>query len=266
MSKVYGVIAIKGGVGKTTAVANLGAVLANDFKKKVLLVDANFSAPNLGLHLGITNAKKTLHDVLLENCKIEKAVLSTGYGFDFLPADLRGSGKIKHFQLKQYVDKIKNNYDVVLIDSSPNLNHEMLAVMIASDELLVVTTPDYPTLSCTMHAVKIAKRRRTPITGLILNRVYNKKFELTIADVEEAAETPVLALLPHEINFMESLSMTKPAALHAPKTEAVVEYKKLAGALVGENFKDQRLKAKLERLLRIKKSKQEENRAVLMQK
>jgi MinD-like ATPase involved in chromosome partitioning or flagellar assembly len=45
--KIIGIISIKGGVGKTTAVSNLGAVLANEFGKKVLLVDANFTAPNL---------------------------------------------------------------------------------------------------------------------------------------------------------------------------------------------------------------------------
>ena len=53
-----GVISIKGGVGKTTAVSNLGTVMANTFGKKVLLVDANFSAPNLGLHLGVVNPKR----------------------------------------------------------------------------------------------------------------------------------------------------------------------------------------------------------------
>ena len=51
MVKIYGIISIKGGVGKTTAVCNLGAVLAHEFGKRVLLVDANLSSPNLGLHL-----------------------------------------------------------------------------------------------------------------------------------------------------------------------------------------------------------------------
>jgi len=62
--KIIGVISLKGGVGKTTTVANLGASLAKDFNKKVLVVDANFSAPNLGLHLGLVDPKTTIHDVL----------------------------------------------------------------------------------------------------------------------------------------------------------------------------------------------------------
>jgi len=51
MGKTIGIISIKGGVGKTTTVSALGAALANEFDKKVLLIDANFSAPNLALHL-----------------------------------------------------------------------------------------------------------------------------------------------------------------------------------------------------------------------
>ena len=60
--KVIGIISLKGGVGKTSSVANLGAALT-EFGKKVLVVDANFSAPNLGLHLGLTNPEIKLHDV-----------------------------------------------------------------------------------------------------------------------------------------------------------------------------------------------------------
>ncbi|MFH1290833.1 MAG: ParA family protein, partial [Nanoarchaeota archaeon] len=51
MTKTIGVIAIKGGVGKTTISAALATDLANHYGKKVLLVDANYSAPNLGLHM-----------------------------------------------------------------------------------------------------------------------------------------------------------------------------------------------------------------------
>ena len=50
-AKKIGIISIKGGVGKTSTVAALGASLAKDFNKRVLLVDANFSSPNLCLHL-----------------------------------------------------------------------------------------------------------------------------------------------------------------------------------------------------------------------
>ncbi|MCH8872918.1 AAA family ATPase, partial [candidate division KSB1 bacterium] len=57
-AKTIGILSIKGGVGKTSTVAALGAAIAG-FDKKVLLIDGNFSAPNLGLHLGIVNPKVT---------------------------------------------------------------------------------------------------------------------------------------------------------------------------------------------------------------
>ena len=88
MSKTIGIISIKGGVGKTTAVSNLGAVLANEFKKKVLLVDANFSAPNLGLHLGIVNPENTLHDVMDNKVSVHEAIKKHDDGFHVLPASL----------------------------------------------------------------------------------------------------------------------------------------------------------------------------------
>ena len=56
--------AIKGGVGKTTIASSLASDLVNNFGKKVLLVDANYSAPNLGLHMDIVEPGKTIHDVL----------------------------------------------------------------------------------------------------------------------------------------------------------------------------------------------------------
>jgi MinD-like ATPase involved in chromosome partitioning or flagellar assembly len=64
MSKTIGVISIKGGVGKTTVSSAIASGLVNHYGKKVLLVDANYSAPNLGLHMDIVEPVKTIHDVL----------------------------------------------------------------------------------------------------------------------------------------------------------------------------------------------------------
>ncbi len=243
--RVIGIIAIKGGVGKTTTVSNLAASLANDFGKKVLVVDANFTAPNLGIHLGIVNPQYTLHDVLASKVDVPKAIQKHELGFDIIAGSLVPKCKIDPFSLKRKINHLRYKYDVILIDSSPTLNEEMLATMIAADELLVVSSPDYPTLSCTMRAVKVAKMKKTPITGIVLNRVRGKKYELTLDDIEQSVDVPVVSIIPEDEMVLEALSLTKPAVMHAPGRNVSVEYKKLAGCLIGEQYKDTRLWPKI---------------------
>lgn len=264
MAKTIGVISIKGGVGKTTVASNLGAVLANEFGKKVLIVDANFSAPNLGLHFGLIKPENaTIHDVVTGKAAIEKATYVHDAGFHFIPGSLVASGKIDVYSLKKKLKDFKKNYDIVLIDSSPTLNSEILATMIASDELLVVTSPDYPTLSCTIRAIKLARQKNTPIVGLILNKHRGKRFELSIDDIEELAEVPVLASLPDDIKVLEALSLATPVSLHAPWNRISDEYKKLAASLIGEKYEDPRFFMKLKNLLFKDSSKAAMNRVEL---
>ena len=229
--------------------------------KKVLVVDANFGAPNLGLHLGIVDPEHTLHDVLSDDVQIQEAIYEHEQGFHILPASLVPK-KVNPYKLRNRIESIKNNYDIILLDSSPTLNEEMFATIVASDELLVVTTPDYPTLSTTLHAVKIAKEKKIPIAGLILNKVRNKDFELTIDEIEDAAKVPVLAVIPDELEVLESLSKTLPATSHAPNIDSSVEYKHLAACLINQKYYDNRLKAKVKRLFGSGPSKQEINRGL----
>ena len=247
--KIIGVISLKGGVGKTSCVANLGAVLASEFGKKVLVVDANFAAPNLALHLGLHDPKVTIHDVLLNKANVDEAIYEHEAGFHLIPGAYI-SKKVNPFRLKQKINHLRNYYDVILIDSSPNLNEELLSTMIASDNLLVVTSPDYPTLSTTLRAVRLAKQKKTPINGLILNRVRNKKFELSIKDIEEAAQVPVLSVLPEDISVQEAIANTTPVTLHKPKTNTSIEYKKLSACLIGEKYEDPRLWSRLKSIFK----------------
>jgi septum site-determining protein MinD len=247
--KIVGVISIKGGVGKTTAVANLGAALARQFGKKVLLVDGNITAPNLGLHLGVLSAQYTLHDVLFNNVPVWSAVRKSEYGFDVIVGSLSPKkvtkGRINPYKLHNRISQIKGEYDYILIDSSPNLNDEMLSTMIASDELLVITSPDYPTLSCTMHAVKVAKERKTPILGLVLNKVRGKSFELSTKDIESAIGVPVLSVIKDDVKILEALSNTVPASLSDPKKDFSIAYNSLAAKICGGEYSDPRLSSRI---------------------
>jgi len=263
LGKTVGIISVKGGVGKTTSVSNLGAVLARDFGKKVLLVDANFSAPNLGLHVGILNPDRTLDEVLDGSAHIRSAINRHELGFDILASDLLGS-KTRYMRLSQALSLVKNDYDVILIDSSPNVNDELLATIQASDELLVVTSPDYPSLYTTISAVRVARKRNTPIKGLILNKVRNMDFELPISKIEEASEVPVVAVVPDDVRLMEATAHTIPATVLYANTDSTVEFKKLAACLIGEVYRDKRLKTRVKQIFRRGIPKHELNRSIVM--
>ncbi len=257
MGKIVGVLSLKGGVGKTSSVVSLGSCLS-DLGKKVLLVDCNFSAPNLGMHLNIINPEKTLHHVFERNVHISEAIHDLDK-FHVIPSMIFKEPKINPLKLKDHLRSIKNKYDIILLDSSPALNDETLAVMLAADELLIVTTPDYPTLSMTLKAVKNARERGLKIIGLILNKVYGKKFELSIAEIERTVDVPVLAVIPHDINAIKAVSSLQPWSDRKPNAKGVVEYRKLAHVLVGEKYTSNKIKNIINR---ITPARQEINREI----
>ncbi len=256
MGKAIGILSLKGGVGKTSVVAALGDALA-DFGKKVLLIDANFSAPNLGLHFNIVNPEKTLHDLLARTANIRDVVCKLEK-FDIIPASIFNKKEINFLNLKNKVKTLKRKYDIILIDSSPSLDEETLAVILASDEIFIVTTPDHLTLSTTIKAIKRARQRGTEINGLILNKVYNKNFELSIDDIEETVDVPVLAVIPHDVSVLKALSKFTPSTTYKPKSAGSIEYKKLAAVLIGEKYKPRRFRDRL----RITPKRQEINREI----
>jgi len=241
MSKTIGIVSLKGGVGKTSVVASLGAALA-DFNKKILLIDGNLSAPNLGLHLNMVEPPATLHHVLRGSVNIKDAVYPFN-NFDVIPSSIFNKNNVNPLKLKDKIKSLKRKYDVILIDSSPALNDETLAVMLASDEIFVVTTPDVPTLSATIKAIRIAKKRGIPISGLILNKLHNKRFELSFEDIESTAGVPIMAAIPYDIAVLKSLASFTPFTLYKPNSEGSDEYRKLAAVLIGEKYKPVRLKS-----------------------
>jgi septum site-determining protein MinD len=233
--KVYGVVALKGGVGKTTLVANLGASLSADFDKKVLLVDANFSTPHLGLHLGVIDPEFTLHHVLNDDHSIYESIYQHALGFHIIPGRL-APFEVDPLALKEKLEPLKKIYDVIIIDSSPSLNDEMYATMAASDELLVVSSPDYPTLSSTLYAIDVADKKDTEVRGIVINKVHKKKFELSSRDIASASDVKVLAAVPNSVKVLAALAKMAPVVSVSPRHDVSIAYKKLAGSLVGEKY------------------------------
>lgn len=237
MAKTFGILSLKGGVGKTSITSALGSAIA-DFDKRVLLVDGDFHGSSLGLHFNLINPENTLHHVLDNQIPIESAIHTLGR-FDILPSSIFSNIQISPLKLKDKLRSVRNKYDYVVLDSSPSMGEDTLAVMLASDGILIVTTPDHPTLSATLKAAKLAKQRGTPIEGLILNKVYNKDFELTIKDIESTTDIPILAVIPHDINMLRALSENKMFTDYKPKSKGSEEFRRLAATIIGEKYAPQ---------------------------
>lgn len=230
MPSTIGIIAIKGGVGKTTIAASLASDLANHFSKKILLVDANYSAPNLGLHMDIVSPERTIHEVLAHKAKI-KSTLHNRFGVDVIPGSYFFDSSFNPLKLKNQIKKIKQNYDFIIIDSSPSQNLELLSAILASDNLLVVTTPDYPTLSCSLRAAKLAKQRGRPISGIILNKIRCPSYELPMKEIEQIAGIPVIAKIPDDKTAIKALFTRIPISIYNKKSKFAREISNLSSAI-----------------------------------
>lgn len=230
MTKTIGIIAIKGGVGKTTLSAALATDLANNYDKNVLLVDANFSAPNLGLHMDILEPEKTIHHVLDRKAQAKTAVQEK-FGVDVIPGEYVYNKSLPYLKLKDRLKTVKESYDFVVLDSSPSLNDEVLSTMLASDALFVVTTPDYPTLSCTVKAAKLAKQRGRPIAGIIINKIRDPRYELNLREIEDSIDIPVVAKIPDDKHAVRSLFTRIPLPVYKKKSPLSQEINKLNAAL-----------------------------------
>jgi septum site-determining protein MinD len=237
MGKVVGIISIKGGVGKTTLTASLATALASNYGKKVLAIDANFSAPNLGIHLDVLTPEKTIHDVLSGKAHLKDAIHSN-HGIDLIPGSFKQYNELPVLKLKDKISSLKEDYDFVILDSSPSLNEEVLSTILASDHLFVVTTPDYPTLSCSIRAAKLAKQRGKPIEGIIINKIRDPDYELRLDDIQETLELPVVARIPDDKANTRALFTRTPIPIYDKRSKFSKEINKLAAALALEEEKE----------------------------
>ena len=139
----------KGGTGKTTVAANLGATLALR-GARVILVDLNMGLRNLDIYLGMENEILfDVGDVISGVCSIRKALVNDERipGLSLLPA---AQGKvvagITPAHIKALLDKLKEHFDVVLIDG-PTAAWDHLALLTAgADRAIVLLSPDYSSL------------------------------------------------------------------------------------------------------------------------
>ena len=237
MTRVIVVSSGKGGVGKTTLVANLASALA-EFNHSVIAVDCNMTTSNLGIHLGIPVYPKTLQDVLDGKARVKDAMYFHPNGFRVMPADVSLSKNIvpRSHELIDLFYKLVGETDFVLIDSAAGLGHEALASLDAADEVLIVTNPELPALTDALKLKKMAHKFSTYNLGVVVNRVKGEHNEHTIADIEAFLDSPILGVVPEDRSVRDAIAMKEPVVASHPRSKAALQMKAIAAKLIGEEF------------------------------
>lgn len=229
---VLGVFSAKGGVGKTTTVANLGAALAQKLKDKVLLVETNMTASNLGLHLGVLDPPIVVQDVVYGRVKVSDAVIKTDYGMHVLPGSVAFTDEVGSIDLSSIVEELKKKYQVIILDTAPGFAPEVYAGMKVCDEILVCCQPQVPAIAGTLQTFRAADRLKLPVFGVVLTRITKKRYEISLSDIRRTLGWPTLVEIPEDDMVPESITRGMPVVLYAPNAPAAVEYRRLAQMLL----------------------------------
>lgn len=238
VTRIIACVSGKGGAGKTTLVSNLGVALAK-MGKNVIVLDANVTTPNLGFHLGMPLTPVTLHDVLKGTAKIKDAIYEHETGLRVIPAgiSLRDMKGVDAKQLSNALLDLLGSTDIVLLDAAAGLGREALAAIEAADELVLITNPDVTAVTDALKAAKLAQQFGTRISGIVVNRVTKKRYEMSNRDiVAMLGEYPILVTVPEDTNVRRALSKRAPVILTHPNTAASKEMKKLAAWIAGEQY------------------------------
>ena len=234
MTRIISVVSGKGGVGKTTLVANLGSHLSS-MGKDVVVIDGNLSGANLGLHLGLSDFYPfALNHVLKGDVPVSHAVYNHYLGFDMVPASLSDI-EVNPKRLKHVVGELVGKKDYILIDSAAGIDNEVKAAIEASDDVMIVTNPDTPSVADALRAKKLAESYGKNIVGVVLNKVRGERFEISDKVIEDVLEVPIIAKIPEHKKVREAIALKIPMTAYAPRSRVVKELQRIAHHITGEN-------------------------------
>ena len=244
MGKILAVVNQKGGVGKTTTAVNLTAAL-KDLGLKVLLVDFDPQAnATSGLGVDKRRIKHSVYDAVINGADVMTAIVKTPYG-DVLPShpDLAGAGVEllsmgnPNYQLAEVLRKVKDLYDLILIDCPPSLELLTLNGLCAADGILVPVQCEYYALEglsdlmSTLRAVKRKLNPRLEIFGVALTMFDGRtNFSTQVAqEVRRHFPGKVFAtVVPRNIRLAEAPSHGIPVTVYDRSSRGAIAYKAMA--------------------------------------
>lgn len=231
----------KGGVGKTTAVANLAVALASD-GQKVACLDGDIGLRNLDVVMGLENRiVYDLVDVIEGRCRLRQAMIRDKRMAELylIPAaQTRDKSAVAPSDMIRLCDDLRSEVDWILIDSPAGIERGFKNAIAAADRVIVLTNPEVSAVRDADRVIGILEAEEKGSPLLIINRlnpVMVKNHDMLSAeDVLDLLAIQLIGIVPEDENVIVSTNRGTPVALD-PKSRAGQAFRNIARRLKGEN-------------------------------
>lgn len=251
MAKVIALANQKGGVGKTTTCVNLAAAL-HALGQRILLVDMDPQGhASIGFGINKRDGKATVYEVLVGQIEVSAAIRKTPYG-DLLSANTNLAGAEvemievanRHYVLRDALNKIREEYDFILIDCPPSLGQLTINALCSADTVLVPVDCGFyaleglSALTATMSTLKKALNPSLDIEGVLLT-MFDGRTNLSLQIAQEVKRffpgKVFATAIPRNVRLAEAPSHGKPINEYDKYSKGAECYGLLAKELLNKN-------------------------------